>query len=88
MTTEKKAKKAKRAFLSQKEFPREPLAKALEIAKAMWDHFAGKSAPPHDVALAMNLAPTSGHWRNLTGTAIAYGLTEGGFTLTKFLYLI
>ncbi|MFH2140718.1 MAG: TIR domain-containing protein [Pseudomonadota bacterium] len=71
--------KAKRTKVSQSEFPRESLAKALSIAEAIWENFAGKGAAPHDVALALDLTPTSGSWRNLCGTSIAYGLTEGGY---------
>lgn len=70
---------AKRTKVSQTEFPRESLAKALTIAEAIWENFAGKGAAPHDVALALDLSPTSGSWRNLCGTSIAYGLTEGGY---------
>ena len=73
----------KRVKLSQKEFPRETLAKALIIAEAIWENFAGKGAPPHEIALALDLSPTSGGWRNLCGTSIAYGLTEGGYNANE-----
>ena len=69
----------KRAKLSQTEFPNNSLEGSLRIAQMIWDHFAGKSAPPHDVAMALDLSPTSGGWRNLCGSSIAYGLTEGGY---------
>lgn len=75
--------KAKRTKVSQTEFPRESLAKALTIAEAIWENFAGKGAAPHDVALALDLTPTSGGWRNLCGTSIAYGLTEGGYNANE-----
>ncbi|MDQ7733110.1 nucleotide-binding protein [Halomonas sp. SpR1] len=71
--------KPKRARISQSDFPRESLARALSIAQAIWDNFAGKDAPPHEIALALDLSPTSGGWRNMCGTSIAYGLTEGGY---------
>jgi len=76
-------KTTKRTKLSQKEFPRETLAKALIIAEAIWENFAGKGAAPHDIALALDLSPTSGGWRNLCGTSIAYGLTEGGYNANE-----
>lgn len=69
----------KRAKVSQGEFPNVSLKEALRIANALWDQFAGKSAAPHDVAMALELSPTSGGWRNLCGASIAYGLTDGGY---------
>ena len=65
--------------VSQTELPSVSLDQALRIAKGLWDDFAGKSAAPHDVALALNMTPTSGPWRMLCGASIAYGLTEGGY---------
>jgi len=43
------------------------------------DNFGGKSGAPHDVAFSLGLSPTSSNWRVLSGAAIAYGLTEGGY---------
>lgn len=65
--------------VSQAVLPSVSLDQALRIAKGLWDDFAGTSAPPHEVALAINMTPTSGPWRALCGAAIAYGLTEGGY---------
>jgi len=65
--------------VSQTELPSVSLDQALRIAKGLWDDFAGKSAAPHDVALALNMTPTSGPWRTLCGASIAYGLTDGGY---------
>lgn len=67
------------ARVSQTELPSVSLDQALRVARGLWDDFAGKSAPPHDVALAINMTPTSGPWRTLCGASIAYGLTEGGY---------
>lgn len=75
----------KRAKVSQTDMPRFPLEKALVIANAIWDHFAGKEAAPHDIALALDLVPTSGGWRNLCGASIAYGLTEGGYAANEII---
>jgi len=69
----------KRTKLSQSEFPINSLDASLRIAQALWDHFAGKGAAPHDIALALEMSPTSGSWRNLCGSSIAYGLTDGGY---------
>lgn len=71
--------KSKRSRVSQVEFPNNSLEQALRIPQAIWDNFAGKGGAPHQVAMALGLSPTSGGWRNLCGSAIAYGLTEGGY---------
>ncbi len=69
----------KRSKVSQTEFPGNALQQAEKIAQALWENFAGRGAAPHDVAMSLELSPTSGGWRNLCGSAIAYGLTEGGY---------
>lgn len=48
----------KRTKVSQSEFPNNNLETSLRIARALWDHFAGKGAPPHDVAMAIDFSPT------------------------------
>lgn len=68
-----------RIKLSQKDFPRISFQNALRIGQAIWDHFGGKGMAPHDIAMSMGMAPTSGSWRDLCGSSIAYGLTEGGY---------
>ena len=75
---------AKRSKVSQTEFPRYSLDQVMRIPQALWDEFAGKGAAPHDVAIALDLAPTSGNWRLLCGGSIAYGLTEGGYNATRY----
>lgn len=70
---------SKRTKLSQTEFPNNPLSQAERIALAIWDNFAGQGAAPHDLAISLDMSPTSGTWRNLCGSAIAYGLTDGGY---------
>jgi predicted nucleotide-binding protein len=74
-----KQSEQKRSKVSQTEFPSNTLEASLRIAQAIWDNFAGKGAPPHQVAMAVSMSPTSGPWRNLCGSSIAYGLTEGGY---------
>jgi hypothetical protein len=69
----------KRTYFSQAEFPQTTLQEAQRIASSLADNFAAKNATPPDVALALGISPTSSAWRMLTGSSIAYGLTEGGF---------
>lgn len=76
--TSKASETDKRVYFSQADFPQETLQQAQKIASAIVDDFAGKGASPPDVALAIGISPTSSGWRTLTGSAIAYGLTEGG----------
>lgn len=75
--------KVKRARVSQSDFPNLTLSEASRIADAIWDNFAGKGAAPHTVAMALDLSPTSGGWRNLCGASIAYGLTDGGYNANE-----
>jgi predicted nucleotide-binding protein len=70
--------RGKRVKMSQGEFPNNNVQQAQRIAHAIWENFAGKGAAPHQIALALNMSPTSGTWRNLCGSSVAYGLTEGG----------
>ena len=66
-------------MVPQTEFPNNTLENSIRISQALLDNFAGKGSAPHEVALALDLSPTSGMWRNLCGSSIAYGLTEGGY---------
>jgi len=75
--------KVKRTKISQTEVPNITLEESLRIANCLWDNFAGKSAAPHQIAMALDLSPTSGGWRNLCGASIAYGLTEGGYNASQ-----
>lgn len=77
--TVKKARSGKKGWFSQSEFPLTTLQDAQRIPSAIEDNFAGESGSPPDVALALGISPTSSVWRSLTGSSIAYGLTEGGF---------
>jgi predicted nucleotide-binding protein len=62
-------------YLSQ--IPQRTLREALAIPQALTDMFAGKPTPPHQVAMALKISPTSSSWTYLPGTAIVYGLTRG-----------
>lgn len=68
----------KRTKVSQHDVPRFSLDEALRIPEAIIDHYGGDATAPLHVARAVNLTPASGHFRNLCGAAIGYGLTEGG----------
>src|SRR4051812_15201013 len=81
--TEAKQDASKRAWVGQAEFPNNSIQQALRIAQAIWDNFAGKGAAPHQIAMAIDMSPTSGTWRNLCGSSIAYGLTEGGYNAAQ-----
>ncbi|MCX8129405.1 MAG: nucleotide-binding protein [Clostridia bacterium] len=80
---ENSSSQKKRVKISQSDIPRFSIEKSLVVAKALWDEFAGKSAEPHMIAMSLNFTPSSGHWRNLTGSSIAYGLTEGGYNSSE-----
>ena len=72
--------KKRRISVRQSNFPALPLNKAMRIAQCLWDDFAGGAAAPHDIAIALDVSPTSGPWRELVGASSAYGLTKGTYT--------
>lgn len=67
-----------RSYLSQEDIPAYDLDEAVLVAKALLQEYGGHPATPLDVAAAMDLTPTSGKFRMLCGSSIAYGLTTGG----------
>lgn len=69
----------KRAYIPQTDVPNNSLEDALRVPRALVDNCAGKAATPLQVASALNMTPSSGTFRNLCGSAIAYGLTSGGY---------
>lgn len=70
---------SKRVRLSQADVPSIELEKVIRLAQAIWDQFAGRPARPLQLAEALEIKPSSGGWRELTGASIAYGLTDGGY---------
>lgn len=64
--------------LSQSDVPSVSLQRALRIPRALADQYAKQPATPLEVAIAIDMTPTSGPFRSLAGAAIAYGLTDGG----------
>jgi predicted nucleotide-binding protein len=70
--------RSNRSYLSQEDIPAYDLNEAVLVAKALLQEYGGHPATPLDVAAAMDLTPTSGKFRMLCGSSIAYGLTTGG----------
>lgn len=68
----------KRTYFKQADFPLTDLQQAQKVASAIVDNFGGESGSPPDIALAIGISPTSSAWPQLTGAAIAYGITDGG----------
>jgi hypothetical protein len=68
----------KRTYFKQVDFPQTSLQQAQRIASAIVDNFAGDGGSPPDIALALEISPTSSAWPALSGASVAYGLTKGG----------
>jgi predicted nucleotide-binding protein len=64
--------------LLQTDVPGYSLEQALRIPRAIAENYAYKPTKPFDVATALNMTPTSGSFRGISGAAMAYGLTTGG----------
>jgi Predicted nucleotide-binding protein containing TIR-like domain len=75
--------KSKRAYISQSDLPSRPLRDALRVPQAITDNYAGQPSAPHDVALALELSPTSSGWRDLSAASLGYGLTKGSWSADK-----
>ncbi len=72
------AAQVKRTYISQSEIPRLTLSEAIRLARGLYDDFAGKPVAPHQLAMAVDISPTSSAWQELCGASMAYGLTSGG----------
>lgn len=68
-----------RAYVSQADVPSCSLQRALKIASTIGDNYGYKPSTPLQVAKALDVAPSTGNFRMLTGASIAYGLTTGGY---------
>src|SRR5687768_9296276 len=66
-------------YMSQSDVPKHRIEKAIEVAHALWDNFAGHPTSPIQVASAMDISPTSSNWQELPGSSVAYGLTTGSY---------
>src|SRR3990170_1402573 len=72
-----------RTRISQQDVPAFSLEAALRIPKAIADNFGYKPTSPLQVAGGLEVQPTSGGFRMLTGAAVAYGLTAGGYNANQ-----
>ncbi len=70
--------KQARQYMSQSDVPSCSLEQALRVPRAIVENYPSGEVTSLQLAVAMNIAPTSGAFRMLCGAAIAYGLTEGG----------
>jgi len=73
----------RRNRVSQGDVPAYGLTEALRIPRAIIENYAGEPSTPLEVAQAMGITPTSSTFKMITGAAIAYGLTEGGYNAPK-----
>lgn len=72
-----------RSRLLQTDLPKRSLRDALRVPQALIDNYAGHPTPPHEVAMALSISPTSSAWRELTGAAQGYGLVKGGYNADR-----
>lgn len=68
-----------RIYLSQADVPGAALERAIKIPAAIGDNYGYKPTSPLQVAKALGVQPSTGGFRMITGAAIAYGLTTGGY---------
>lgn len=68
----------KRAYLKQSDVPLTSLEIALRVPQAILDHYGGQPVTPLQLAKALQMDPKGSQIRVLSGSAIAFGLTEGG----------
>jgi hypothetical protein len=80
LATARKAAPAKKgqSRLAQADVPAYTLAEAMRVPEALRDDYAKGPASPLDIAKSLDMTPTSGPFRMLTGAAVAYGLTDSG----------
>ncbi len=69
----------KQSRISQSACPGHTLEDALKIPQAIKENFAGQPTDPMLLSQACGYSPSSSTWRTLTGAAIAYGVTDGGY---------
>jgi len=75
----------KRQYLSQTDVPGSSLENALRVPRAISENYGGGPVTPLQLAAALDMSPTSGPFRALCGTSIAYGLTDGGYNAKQIL---
>lgn len=77
------APKRKRTYVKQTDVPSQSVDDALRVARALADEYGKQPTRPIDVAKAMDLTPSAGPFKTITGASIAYGFTEGGYNAEK-----
>ncbi len=70
---------SKRSRVSQSDVPAHSLRDALRVPQTLVDNYGKSPTRPLRVAEAMDMSPTSSTFKMITGSAIAYGLTSGGY---------
>lgn len=77
----------RRSRVSQADVPAYSLEQALRVPRAIGENYAYRPVAPLDAAAALEMSPTSSGFRMLCGSAIAYGLTEGGYNASQIAVL-
>jgi predicted nucleotide-binding protein len=72
-----------RTYISQADVPSNSLEKSLRIPKAIADNYGYKPTSALQLAVALDMQPSTGGFRMLTGSAVAYGLTTGGYNANE-----
>jgi predicted nucleotide-binding protein len=72
-----------RTYVSQADVPSNTLEKSLRVLRAIADNYGYKPTSSLQVAVALDMQPSSGGFRMLTGSAVAYGLTTGGYNAVE-----
>jgi predicted nucleotide-binding protein len=76
-------KSSKRTYVKQSDIPKLTLSEALRLPQSIADDFGRQPTAPHQLAMSVDVSPTSSNWRDLCGASIAYGLTEGGYNANQ-----
>jgi predicted nucleotide-binding protein len=79
MTKDNTKSEKGRSYVSQADIPSCSLEKAIRVPASIGDNYGYKPTVPLQVARALEIQPSSSGFRMLTGAAIAYGLTSGGY---------
>lgn len=72
-----------RSRISQSDVPSYSLDQALKIPTTLYESYGSQPTSPLRVASALNVQPSTGGFRMLCGSSIAYELTEGGYNATE-----
>lgn len=68
----------RRRYVSQSDVPRYSIADALRIARTLSEQYGKQPTRPMDVAAVLEMTPSAGPFKMLTGASVAYGFTDGG----------